>query len=290
MGLDSIRCIVVGLDIEGRAAAALRSAAALAEATSAQLIAAHAVAVPVLVGDELSLEGLLDLREDLVAAARRDLEQHYGSLLPEGARLQSFTGPPERSLIETCEQGPADLLFLGPHRKHGLFDFGNVARAMLAKAPCPVWVQPGEYRPVKRILVPIDLSDESPEILRQAAALAAACQASVHVLYCFSPPDVLRVAAAGAGARHQPLVRRVLEVERERFDTLVSEVTWPAGQTGEVLEGPPQESILAEQAEHDLIVMGTHGRTGLSRYLLGNTAYGVLKSATIPVVAIKPAG
>jgi hypothetical protein len=53
----------------------------------------------------------------------------------------------------------ADLIVLGALRRRPAIDFGSTARAVLAKATCPVWVQPGPVGTIRRILVPVDLSD-----------------------------------------------------------------------------------------------------------------------------------
>jgi len=53
------------------------------------------------------------------------------------------------------------------------------------------------------------------------------------------------------------------------------------------VEGDAIEQILAAQEGIDLIALGTHGRTGLSRVVLGNVAYGVLRAADVPVLAMR---
>jgi nucleotide-binding universal stress UspA family protein len=77
------------------------------------------------------------------------------------------------------------------------------------------------------------------------------------------------------------------QASREAFEAKLAEIGWQGeGHDRRWLEGPPEEVIL-DQKDSDLIVLGTHGRTGLAAALFGNVAYGVLKRSSVPVLAVR---
>ena len=135
-----------------------------------------------------------------------------------------------------------------------------------------------------RIIVPVDLTDESAALVRYAAGLSARVGGELTILHVYSHD------AATAALRESGLFLG-LYVARLR-----SELTFLRAQAGiagqrprtEVLDGDPVDVILtrAKEMKADLIVMGTHGRAGLPRLLMGSVAEGVLRRAPCPVVLV----
>jgi universal stress protein A len=84
------------------------------------------------------------------------------------------------------------------------------------------------------------------------------------------------------------VVDGVRRSRQEAFEKAMSEFDWQGVErSADFLDGEPVESILELSRDHDLIALGTHGRTGLASVLLGNVAYSVLKRAETPVWAIR---
>ena len=168
-------------------------------------------------------------------------------------------------------------------------DFGNTMRAVFAKATVPVWVQSQPIHAIERILAPVDLSEESMGALAMACALANAFHASVHALHClefgsYAMPGALDHTAFGATFP----IEDVLRSERARFEGAMREFDWRGSEhSTESMEGAPTEVILDRSKTADLIVMGTHGRTGFASIVLGGTAYGVLKRSEKPVLVAR---
>lgn len=137
---------------------------------------------------------------------------------------------------------------------------------------------------IMRILVPVDLSEESGPLLRVAADLSAWTGGELIALHVYSHD------AAAAALREQGIFAD-LYVGRLRSE--LGYLLNQAGITGrgarvEVVAGDPVETIVtrASQLGVDLIVMGTHRRTSLSRLLVGSVAEGVLRRAPCPVVLV----
>lgn len=141
-----------------------------------------------------------------------------------------------------------------------------------------------------RILVPTDGSVEGERAVRHALDLAEAHGADVHALYVVNT-------ASYAGLPMESSWEGVDELLRSDAEAAVESVTeLAAGRDVDVetavTEGSPSRQIVryAENNGCDLIVMGTHGRGGLDRLLLGSVTEKVVRSSSIPVltVSIKP--
>jgi nucleotide-binding universal stress UspA family protein/uncharacterized protein YbcI len=126
---------------------------------------------------------------------------------------------------------------------------------------------------VKTILVPTDLSDCSEHGFRVALKLARDLHARMIVVYVDQPPRY---------ARHSPAMEETLRHHYDVRPTSCVEYV--------VVEGDPVLEInrLAQKRGCDLIVMGTHGRTGLNRLLLGSVAEAVLRQSRCPVLLVPP--
>jgi nucleotide-binding universal stress UspA family protein len=137
--------------------------------------------------------------------------------------------------------------------------------------------------PIRTILHPTDFSDRSQHALHLACALARDHGASLVVLHAEPTPYI----GYSEGAI-PPDPGVLLEESKEQLRRL--EVP-DAGLRTErrFVEGDPAEEILraAREAGADLIIMGTHGRTGLSRLLMGSVAEQVVRRADCPVLTVK---
>jgi len=138
---------------------------------------------------------------------------------------------------------------------------------------------------IHHVLVPIDFSPYAEQALDYAIALAQRLQARVTLLHVIEPP---LVAGADMGAWPSPAFVDELEVAiTSDMESYLARVT-SAGLAGEmnVVHGVPFQEILdtAKARQVDLIIMGTHGRTGLSHVLSGSVTEKVVRLAACPVL------
>ena len=139
---------------------------------------------------------------------------------------------------------------------------------------------------IKRIFVPTDFSAYSERAVEFALEIARAFGASLLVFHCY--PEVPGGKAPAGSAGLDPAIRANAE-ERlkqlvERFDSEGVKVdleAYPGLHPVEVVRK------MARETAPDLIVMGTHGRTGLGRALLGSVAEEIVREASCPVVTVK---
>ena len=144
---------------------------------------------------------------------------------------------------------------------------------------------------VNRILCPVDLSEFSRDALHHAQALAKWYEAKVTVFHVYSAPQpLLPVTGMPGNVSLLPPVQPDEVAEHVRRFCVSS-----LGDTGEsvesvVREGNPTKEIvlLAEQLPADLLVVGTHGRSGFERLFLGSVTEKVLRSTRVPVMTVPP--
>jgi len=142
-------------------------------------------------------------------------------------------------------------------------------------------------------LVPTDFSDGSRRAIDRALALASESGAEVVLLSVFDLP-VYATPLGGAPdsaamAAPEAFVRSVREGLQRDLDTLVAELSGGAVTVrGRVAEGMAAATIvrIAEELDADMIILGTHGRTGFQRFMLGSVAERVVRTAGRPVMTI----
>lgn len=138
---------------------------------------------------------------------------------------------------------------------------------------------------IHAILCPVDFSAPAEEALRYAVSLAARLHAEpVHVLHVHQAAAVLSGHEASAAQRAaRDHAARQLEDVAKRYSVHDVEVV------PHFVDGVPYEAILSEAARLgvDLIVMSTHGRSGLAHALIGSVAERVVRHATIPICTVR---
>ncbi|HEX7091028.1 MAG TPA: universal stress protein [Longimicrobiales bacterium] len=202
-------------------------------------------------------------------------------------------------------QARADLVAMATHGRGGLSRawLGSVADAVVRESGLPVLLvrPPGETRPdpyaaptFAHVLVPLDESAEAEEVLGPATALGKLWDARYTLLTVVplplamgtvSPAPVLdeRGEAARVGGAAQVYLERV--ADRLRGDGL-------AVDTRLALDASAADAIMFEagQLEADLIALATHGRSGLTRLVMGSVAAEVVRTAKTPVLVYRPRG
>lgn len=141
--------------------------------------------------------------------------------------------------------------------------------------------------PYTHLLVPVDYAGCAWQVVGHAARLAAAFGARVTLLYVVDPPSGVHLSDAVAS---DSSVGAVLDAEAQDELSALTRAFPPEVKVElRVLHGAPAPHILAEATRGgaDLIVMGTHGRTGFSRLLVGSVAEQIMRAASVPVVIIR---
>jgi nucleotide-binding universal stress UspA family protein len=141
-------------------------------------------------------------------------------------------------------------------------------------------------RPFKKILVPTDFSKCAEEATRAAVELAKRFEGSLTLLHVYEIPAVLLPEGAilAASATMTDITRNI----NEALATAKKQIVGVPVET-QMIEGVPFVEVVgaAKQGNFDLIVIGTHGRTGIKHFLLGSVAERVVRKAPCPVLTVR---
>lgn len=277
-----LRTVLAGTLLDEGNDPVVRSALAVARAAGARIHLVHVMpAGPQLIGPETGLGE--DVNLEMTAWCEEQLRAQIARLGIREAELagaQIMAGNAHRVLVEAAQKAGADLLVVGATGSGPLAAelLGSTADRVLRKAPCPVLVVRGELRvPPRRVLAPVDLSSLSGDALRCGLDLLAQLDRCEEI-------EVQAVYAAGLDeplqSGREELRRFVLENHPEP----------PFEIRTDVLRGEARREILGELAEHpvDLVMLGSHGRGGLDRLMLGSVASAVARKAPCSVLLISP--
>lgn len=203
---------------------------------------------------------------------------------------------PAEAIVAYADGRDVDLVVTGTHGRRGLRRLlvGSVTEEVVRTVHCPVLTvrEEEDVAPawaVRNILVPIDFSEASTEALRHAKELALTYGAQITLLHAVE--EVVYPSAYGMEPINLPNPEVVERVEANLAGLARDEI----GYEHVVVEasvGYAPSSIIdyAEVNEVDLIVIATHGRTGLERMLLGSVAERVMRRAHAPVFVVKSFG
>jgi universal stress protein A len=143
----------------------------------------------------------------------------------------------------------------------------------------------------RRILVPLDFSPPSDRALLYAKALATEFTAPLELLHVIEDRLMAGPWPTEVYLGELPRIREnlVKEAERRLAETIESLANYGIKSTGQVLIGSPSQVIIeqADATNADLIVMGTHGRTGITHLLIGSVAERVIRHARCPVFVVR---
>ncbi len=283
--------ILLPVDGSDATATAIEGAIAVAERFESRLHVLHVAErweLPADVDEEL-LESMIRYGDVIVGDVE---EQAIEAGLAVTTAVVESDEPTHEVIVDYAGKHDVDCVVMGTHGRTGAvrFALGSVTERTLRVSPVPVITVPtdGVLDPAfERILVPTDGSEGARAAAEHAIELAVATGAALHVVH------VVDVGAVGFEGGSPGVLEALEESGRNAIDEVVDRATGADLEAVEatVLSGTTARAILdyAEERDVDCIVMGTHGRTGVGRLLLGSVAERVVRLADIPVIGVKAA-
>ncbi len=304
-----LRHVVAATDFSEPAAAGIAWARDLAREHGATLHLVHAAFLfdPTLAGNESTPAAgpayPADLVKAVLDAARERLDPLVKDLASQGIEVRGHVdaGAPSAVVLEVAEEVNADLVVvatrgLGGFRRALL---GSTAERVIRYAGPPVLsvhaADGAAARPIRHVLVPTDFSRDARLAVETAIRVCRLGEGSkVHLLHVFDLPPEYNLyqtpSVSDLYRRNRDTVRAELENE---LAALAREIGDGATEIAtEIVEGHPAEVVVDRAADLgvDLIAMGTHGRSGLQRLVLGSVARRVVQHAPCPVLTVRTDG
>jgi nucleotide-binding universal stress UspA family protein len=142
-----------------------------------------------------------------------------------------------------------------------------------------------------RILVPVDLSEGSQALIDYALQFAKPFNASLEIVHAWEPPQYVApdLLVASPGWNSQSLEKVAVDAATKELAELVARnQNAPVPLKHRVIVGEAASTVLraAEEGKHDLIIMGTHGRRGIPRLLMGSVAQKIVARSHCPVLTL----
>lgn len=293
--------ILFATDFSADARRAQEYAIRLAGAWGAELEVLHVIEAPHEVSADAESFAMMERSR---TAAAQQLEEVRDDLARRGipARVRLLLGIPGEHIRQAVREKDMDLLVLGVQGRHNLLYglIGKTAERLIHEGPCPVLAVPGAHkdaveslpsdRPavIRQVLAPLDFSTPSLDAVEYAVHLAQGVGAALTLMHVLEPAcydlDWGLGAIEGEASKRDYWNRQLMEIR-----DVVTAFGIPV--EVEISAGLPSDTILASALRHrtDLIVMGTHGRRGMSSKECGSVAEAVLRRATCPVLTIKTA-
>ncbi len=284
----SLQTIVVGTSRSAVSDGIDRTGVGVAGATGAAVWLVHVCAPEIRKGDRSRLGQQLEaLRSSLGEQARRtglaDLPDYH----PD--RLRLMVGSPAREILALADAVRADLLVTGPVEGGALHHvlLGSTADEVIRKAPCPVLLARSQADfPPSRVEIPVDLLLISAYALRQGLSFLAGIGGPpprTEVLFALNPLEL-----EGSIQFTPDQLKRMAAEELDRF--LAAEGRPQVPFRRQITTDFPRGAILAalEDRQVDLAILGTHGRGGFKRLVLGSVASEVVRHARCNVLVVPP--
>lgn len=261
------------------------NAVQLAGAFDAEVVPIHVL--PPDIRDEKARRLLLDAAGLRMEQLRARLEE--AGVIPGEPVVE--TGQHYQVIVETADRIDANLIMIGAGEKKekDRFRLGTTAEKIIRQSDRPVWVvKQGQPLRVKTILCPVDFSEPAERALKNAIVLARRFEAELIVLSVYEPLSSRGLIYHQKEWEDQD--NRGRSQYKGELGAYLKKQNWhDVNWKKEVRSGAPEAEILAavEQHQADLLIMGTTGRSGLSRLMVGSVTEKVIREVPCTFVTTK---
>jgi nucleotide-binding universal stress UspA family protein len=293
-----IRKILFPTDFSNASTLALGHAVMLADSFGAELTLFH-VAADEKHSRQAQFPQLEKAGDELQELAEAQLAEMAGAKRPQRLAVKRVVRQshlPAQEIANYARDEGFDLLVMGTHGRTGVAHLlmGSMAENLVRLAPCPVLTvrehtPKAEVTPYLKILAPVDFSPFSEKALKYGIALAMNFEASLAALHVMDQPvqpthyqlgdNLLMMLQPDLESRtHQALQQMMKRLAPKDMDYSTAYVFGRA--YAEIVNYAARNDV-------DLMVIGTHGLSGLQQFLLGSTAAKIVRHAPCPVLTVK---
>ena len=274
--------IIVPVDFSEQSKHAMHFAVEFSQLIEAEIVLIHVLEFPV---SQFSITGDANRKAmenfytgEFIKAVHERLEEWKEDLSKEGVMVKAVMkyGNPFQKISGTISDEEGDYIIMGSKGASGLKEFfvGSNAARMIRYAKCPVIIVKGEthIKDFKNLIFATDASSEQDGIADKAKAIQSKLGINMHVVKIKTPYNWLE----------DGQVKKQLDLfaERNKFENF----TLSSSSADFVDEGAIK---FAEENGSGMIMIGTHGRTGLGHLIAGSTAESLVNESQIPVMVFK---
>lgn len=242
--------------------------------------------------DPTQLLESLEEQADTVIGGARDQARAAGVAVT----TQVLHEPAIAGITRFAHEHDSALIAMGTHARTGLAHviLGSTTEGVLRASSVPVLVTRSEMRPADvlfhKLLVAVDHSDPADAAVALAARMGTAFGAAC-VLCSVVDSRAIDARAANYGYRPEPLVAELHAHAQGTLERALARGGFTGSAQTVVVEGEAGPAIVAQARaiNADAIVMGSHGRRGIQRLLLGSVAEHVVHQSTVPVIVVRQA-
>jgi nucleotide-binding universal stress UspA family protein len=294
--INKLETILIGTSLTEASDPVVRSGVLLARRSGAKVHLAHAYSAPMTYSGapffpDYSIGEVFKAER---AALQRQLDDQIARLgidRTELAGIHLEVSPAHRYLVEVAAKIGADLMVVGSSESPRLAKvFGSTADRVIRKATCPVLMVRDELQlPLRRVLLPVDLSVLSAEAfesgLRFLVWIGGGAPPTVEALFVMTEFDRQALSSRVTEAEVEQLANQ----ELRRFVALhAASAPW---KVETLVEGGFVDTGILDRMETwdpDLVILGTHGRSGFERFVLGSVASTVVRQGACSVLVVPP--
>jgi nucleotide-binding universal stress UspA family protein len=283
--------ILVGVDWSDEAFAAVEQIGLLYRPDDVVLV--HGVDLGILqsplVAGAVNLQGYDEYRQALIDAGRQAIERCRTLLPTETPSIRTLceVQHPTAFILDSAAAVQADLIAVGTHDHSRLTEVfaGSVSHRILLHATVPTLIVKGKARPVTRVLMAVEGREDAIRLHRWLTShpfknpVAVTILSVVPSLHMVEPN--LMVGFQSWSEEHNRQAQQMVH------DTAQALAGPQFNVTTDVRMGDPVTTVCEVGNSHDLIVIGSHGRKGLDRFLLGSVSHGIVHRAGCSVLVIR---
>ncbi|TKB67643.1 MAG: universal stress protein [Nitrospira sp.] len=283
--------IVAGVDWSDESFAAVEQIGLLYRPDDIVLV--HGVELGVLqspmVAGAVNLQGYDEFRQAMIDAGRKAIERCRALLPAEipSVRTMCDVQHPAAFILDTAATVKADLIVMGTHDHSRVTELfaGSVSHRVLLHATVPTLLVKGKARPIARLLLAVEDHEDSLRLHSWLTSHPFKNPVSITVLSVVPSLHMVNEhLMVGLKDWSEQSERHALQVVTDTARALANpHVTVST----EIRQGDPIATVCDVGKSHDLIVVGSHGRKGLERFLLGGVSHGIVHRAGCSVLVIR---
>lgn len=273
--------ILVPMDFNASSINALHYAANVSEIFNSHLILLH------IISGEKHSSNTEEMLKGLAYEKYEALRKEVGPTVAGRMELVIQQGVIFEQIIRFSIQRDVNVIIVGAGKQSGARLSTKIEKIM-RKSQIPLWlVRNGDKLPVKKVLCPVDFSDASARALNNAALLASKLNSVLLVMHVYTKIDIQ---SPRLQVDNEEENRLLLQDKKKELATFMEQFDLSAIRHEILLEeGHPETGILEviQQQEVDLLIMGTTGKSGLSRILMGSITEKVTREVPCSFITTK---